>query len=71
MRIGLFIPCYIDAFFPEVGIATLELELVGPRREFNLILAVKYGFRGLVNCMPGWDPRDEIRAKLARRRAAN
>jgi L-lactate dehydrogenase complex protein LldE len=23
--IGLFIPCYIDAFFPEVGIATLEL----------------------------------------------
>ncbi|HEY2016668.1 MAG TPA: hypothetical protein VGH38_24360 [Bryobacteraceae bacterium] len=44
MRIGLFIPCYIDAFFPEVGIATLELELVRPRREFNLILAVKYGF---------------------------
>ena len=25
MSIGLFIPCYIDAFFPEVGIATLEL----------------------------------------------
>jgi hypothetical protein len=25
MRIGLFIPCYIDSFFPEVGIATLEL----------------------------------------------
>jgi L-lactate dehydrogenase complex protein LldE len=25
MRIGLFIPCYIDAFFPAVGIATLEL----------------------------------------------
>ena len=25
MRIGLFIPCYIDAFFPDVGIATLEL----------------------------------------------
>jgi L-lactate dehydrogenase complex protein LldE len=25
MRIGLFIPCYIDALFPEVGIATLEL----------------------------------------------
>jgi L-lactate dehydrogenase complex protein LldE len=25
MRIGLFIPCYVDAFFPEVGIATLEL----------------------------------------------
>lgn len=25
MRIGLFIPCYIDAFLPEVGIATLEL----------------------------------------------
>lgn len=25
MRVGLFIPCYIDAFVPEVGIATLEL----------------------------------------------
>ncbi len=25
MRIGLFVPCYIDAFSPEVGIATLEL----------------------------------------------
>jgi L-lactate dehydrogenase complex protein LldE len=25
MRIGLFIPCYIDAFFPKVGVATLEL----------------------------------------------
>jgi hypothetical protein len=25
MRIGLFIPCYIDMLFPEVGIATLEL----------------------------------------------
>jgi L-lactate dehydrogenase complex protein LldE len=25
MHVGLFVPCYIDAFFPEVGIATLEL----------------------------------------------
>jgi L-lactate dehydrogenase complex protein LldE len=25
VKIGLFIPCFIDAFFPEVGIATLEL----------------------------------------------
>jgi L-lactate dehydrogenase complex protein LldE len=25
MRLELFIPCYIKAFFPEVGIATLEL----------------------------------------------
>jgi Fe-S oxidoreductase len=25
MRIGLFVPCYIDAFLPKVGIATLEL----------------------------------------------
>jgi L-lactate dehydrogenase complex protein LldE len=37
MRVGLFIPCYIDAFYPEVGIATLELlerlgqEVVYPR----------------------------------------
>jgi len=25
MKSALFIPCYVDAFFPEVGIATLEL----------------------------------------------
>ena len=37
MRVGLFIPCFIDAFYPEVGIATLELlerfgyEVVYPR----------------------------------------
>jgi len=24
-RIGLFIPCYIDQFYPKVGVATLEL----------------------------------------------
>jgi len=25
VKVALFIPCYVDAFFPEVGIATLEL----------------------------------------------
>jgi len=25
MKVGLFVPCYIDGFFPEVGVATLEL----------------------------------------------
>jgi L-lactate dehydrogenase complex protein LldE len=25
MRVGLFVPCYIDQFYPQVGIATLEL----------------------------------------------
>jgi len=25
MNVALFIPCYVDAFFPNVGIATLEL----------------------------------------------
>jgi L-lactate dehydrogenase complex protein LldE len=25
MRIGLFIPCYIDQFYPQVGIATVDL----------------------------------------------
>jgi hypothetical protein len=43
------------------------MELVGPRPEFNPILAVKHGFCGLVNCMPGWDQRDGIPAKLAGR----
>lgn len=25
MKVGLFIPCYIDQFYPHVGVATLEL----------------------------------------------
>jgi Fe-S oxidoreductase len=25
MRIGLFVPCYVDAVFPEVGVATYKL----------------------------------------------
>ncbi len=25
MKIGLFVPCYVDALYPEVGIATLKL----------------------------------------------
>jgi L-lactate dehydrogenase complex protein LldE len=37
MRVALFIPCYVDAFFPQVGIATLELlERFGCRVEYPL-----------------------------------
>ncbi|HEU4904295.1 MAG TPA: (Fe-S)-binding protein, partial [Flavisolibacter sp.] len=25
MRVGLFIPCYVNQFYPQVGIATLQL----------------------------------------------
>ena len=25
MRVGLFIPCYVDQFFPQIGMATLEI----------------------------------------------
>ena len=25
MNVGLFIPCYVDQFYPQVAIATLEL----------------------------------------------
>src|SRR5262245_32290699 len=39
MKVGLFIPCYIDAFFPEVGIATLQLlERLGCSVEYPLEL---------------------------------
>jgi L-lactate dehydrogenase complex protein LldE len=35
MRVGLFVPCYVDAFHPEVGIATLELlERLGLRVDY-------------------------------------
>jgi L-lactate dehydrogenase complex protein LldE len=35
MRIGLFIPCYIDQFFPQAGLATVEvLEHFGVQVDF-------------------------------------
>ncbi len=35
MRIGLFVPCYVEAFYPEVAIATLELlESLGHKVEY-------------------------------------
>lgn len=37
MKVGLFIPCYIDQFYPKVAIATLELlEKLGMDVEFPL-----------------------------------
>lgn len=37
MKIGLFIPCYIDAFYPQTGIATLELlEKLGQEAEYPM-----------------------------------
>jgi len=36
-KVGLFIPCYVDAFFPQVAIATLELlERLGCPVEYPL-----------------------------------
>ncbi len=35
MRIGLFIPCYVDQFYPSIGMATVEvLESLGLEVEF-------------------------------------
>jgi L-lactate dehydrogenase complex protein LldE len=35
MKVGLVVPCYIDTFYPEVGIATLELlERLGVEVEY-------------------------------------
>ena len=37
MKVALFVPCYVDAFFPEVGVATLELlERFGCEVDFPL-----------------------------------
>lgn len=37
MKVALFVPCYIDAFFPEVGVATLELlERLGVEVDYPL-----------------------------------
>ncbi|NND08594.1 MAG: (Fe-S)-binding protein [Saprospiraceae bacterium] len=37
MKVGLFIPCYVDQFYPQVGVATLRLlESVGCEVEFPM-----------------------------------
>lgn len=37
MKIGLFIPCYVNQFYPQVGIATLELlEKLGCKVDYPL-----------------------------------
>ncbi|MGF7190843.1 L-lactate dehydrogenase complex protein LldE [Robbsia andropogonis] len=37
MKVALFVPCFIDAFYPEVGIATLELlERLGMHVDYPL-----------------------------------
>jgi L-lactate dehydrogenase complex protein LldE len=37
MKVGLVVPCYVNAFYPEVGIATLELlERLGVEVEYPL-----------------------------------
>ena len=39
MRVGLFIPCYVDALYPHVGVATykllrqLKVDVVYPERQ--------------------------------------
>lgn len=35
MRVGLFIPCYIDQFFPQVGMATVEVLQQFPQIEID------------------------------------
>jgi L-lactate dehydrogenase complex protein LldE len=35
MRVALFIPCYVDQFFPQIGMATLELLQAFPQIEVD------------------------------------
>lgn len=35
MRVALFIPCYVDQFFPQIGMATLELLQAYPEIEVD------------------------------------
>ncbi len=39
MRVGLFIPCYIDQFFPQVGMATVEVLQQFPEIEIDFPVA--------------------------------
>ena len=46
MKAGLFIPCYIDQFYPQVGIDTLLLlEKLGVEIESDLLRATPGKFR--------------------------
>ena len=37
MKVALFVPCYVDQFYPQVGISTLELlERLGCEVEFPI-----------------------------------
>ena len=47
MRIGLFVPSYVDAFHPDVGIATLEL--LG-----RFGIEVEYAHHRLLQQRRGW-----------------
>jgi L-lactate dehydrogenase complex protein LldE len=60
MRIGLFIPCYIDTVYPEVGRATLELlERFG--------LNVDYPLNQTCCGQPMSNSGDEVNAAAAKR----
>jgi L-lactate dehydrogenase complex protein LldE len=61
MQVALMVPCYIDMFYPHVGIATLELlEKLGCR------CCVSAG-ADLLDCRPSGSGReDSDRSPLAR-----
>jgi L-lactate dehydrogenase complex protein LldE len=60
MKIGLFIPCYVDLVYPEVGIATLQLlERFG--------LDVEYPLNQTCCGQPMSNSGDEVNAAAAER----
>ena len=66
MKAALFIPCYVDAFFPEVGIATLEL--LARRAWKSPILSIRPlrtadGHSGVTTTLP---PPKAIREEFSR-----
>src|SRR5438093_392651 len=64
MKVALFVPCYVDAFFPEVGIATLELlERLGCEVDKGGASRVAAG-KACVSCHDETDAEKELGDKL-------
>ena len=66
MKVALFIPCFIDAFYPEVGVATLEL-LEGHFERGWRAFEARWTVRGLEarrhRSIPAWLGDADVRGK--------
>ena len=49
MKIGLFIPCYVDALYPEVGVATYKLLTALGLDAYNMMPSIIIATSRIIN----------------------